>query len=443
MSNNADNRSPFLANFEQLEATLNGDASTGIHQIRRAGIERFNQLGLPTNRDEEWRYTSLVPLTERTFHRASSATTTAAVRKTLSYGFDDPESDRLVFVNGEYIQEFSRIGELPRGASVTNLAAAIVGESQEIERLFTDSPALRNDAFAALNTAFIRDGACIRLADGCVLERPIHLLFVSTSEGDGATASHPRNIIVLGKDARATVIEEYAGSDGERYFTNPVTDIVVGEGGELNHCKLQHESAEAIHIGNLVARQASRSNLTTVSVCFGSALVRNTSSTILGGEYAHCTMDGLYVANGTQQVDNHTTIDHAAPNCTSHELYKGVLDEKGRGVFSGKIIVRQDAQKTDSKQSNMNLLLSDDAVIDTKPQLEIFADDVKCTHGATIGQLNDDAIFYLRARGVGITEARQMLTYAFATDIIDRIADEPAREHLDAILARRLKQSSE
>lgn len=433
-----DTRQIFRDNFELLESGNGNASSTPIHELRRQAFERFDQLGVPTSRHEEWRFTPLSPLTSTTFATMHGRSSTPSSLPLRTLGFDDPEAHQLVFIDGVYAPSLSRFHAIADGLVLSGLADAL--QSEEASTIIPHlerSASTEKDAFLALNTAFVRDGAYIRVADGVSVERPIHLLFLSTSI-DTAIASHPRTLIVAGADASATIIEEYSGIEGGQYFTNPATDLVLAGRARVTHCKLQHESPKGVHIGAFNAVQSRESVLKSVTVTFGSALVRNNTGTVLNGEGAHATLDGLYVVNGAQTVDNHTTIDHAVANCTSHELYKGILDGDGRGVFSGKIVVRQDAQKTDSKQSNSNLLLSNNAVIDAKPQLEIFADDVKCTHGATIGQLDEKQIFYLRSRGIDRNEARGMLTYAFASDIIDRVDDKAARVWLDDLLAQRL-----
>jgi Fe-S cluster assembly protein SufD len=275
-----------------------------------------------------------------------------------------------------------------------------------------------------------------------ILETPIHLVFVTTAAGEG-TVSHPRNLVVAGVGSQATVVESYLGLEEELYFTNAVSEIAAGERAVLDHYKVQHESREAFHVANLQVHQEQASKFSTHYLGFGGALVRNEVRAALEGEGCECTINGLYMAGDRQHLDNHTVIDHAKPHCASHELYKGILDGKAHGVFNGKIFVRQDAQKTDAKQTNKTLLLSDDAVINTKPQLEIYADDVKCTHGATVGQLDADAIFYLRSRGIGREAARSLLTFAFANDIISRVKVEPIRARLEQTLlaAQQLSQT--
>jgi len=440
MSSTIDSKTTFLSSFETFERNLNGESALPLHELRRSAIARFDQLGFPTQRDEEWRFTNISPLTEGRFRSVPFAEPTAPTREQLeAISFDDPTAHRLVFVDGQFAESLSRILPTPDGVMIGGLALALKNEPARVETYIASLPESQMSAFAALNTAFLRDGAFIAIPDGVVVEEPIHLLFIGAASEDGV-ALHPRNVIVAGRSAQATVIEEYAGLDAAgRYFTNPVTQILLGANATVDHYKIQHESAEAVHVGTQYARLERDSTLTTFAISFGSRLLRNNSAVTLDGTGAHCTLDGLYLTNGSELVDNHTVIDHAVPHCTSHELYKGILNDDSRAVFGGRIVVRPDAQKTDSKQTNMNLLLSDRAIIDTKPQLEIYADDVKCTHGATIGQLEEKMIFYLRARGIGQAEARAILTYAFAAELVERIKVESVRQHLDELLGRRLE----
>ena len=326
---------------------------------------------------------------------------------------------------------------MPGDVTVASLAGVLQGRSSVVEPYLGKFASHKTHSFVALNTAFIRDGAVVIIPEGAVVEEPIHLLFFSTTAGE-PTVSHPRVLIVAGRNSRATVIESYLGPAGHIYFTNAVTEVVLAENARLDHYKVQHESDEAFHIATMQVRLERDSNFSSHAITLGAALGRNEVNAYLNATGCECTLNGLYLAAGQQVVDNHTRIDHAQPHCASHELYKGILDDEARGVFNGKIYVHQDAQKTDAKQTNKTLLLSQDAVINTKPQLEIFADDVKCTHGATIGQLDDESLFYLRSRGIGVEEARAILTFAFANDIIRRIAVAPLRARLeDHLLASR------
>ncbi|MEK7341221.1 MAG: Fe-S cluster assembly protein SufD, partial [Candidatus Binatota bacterium] len=297
----------------------------------------------------------------------------------------------------------------------------------------------REHAFVALNTALMRDGAFVYVPAGEMVKEPIQLLFISVA-GKEATVSHPRNLIVIGRGGQATVVESYCGVEEEIYFTNAVTEIVVGENGVGEHYKVQREGGKAFHIATLQARLERNSNFSSHSISLGGALVRNEVNAVLDGEGGECTLNGLYMVSGGQHVDNHTRIDHVKAHCNSRELYKGVLDGKSRGVFSGKIYVHEGAEKTDAKQTNNNLLLSQEALIDTKPQLEIYNNDVKCAHGSTIGQLDQDAIFYLRSRGISREDARNLLTYAFASDVISRIRIDPMRAQMDELLLAKFQK---
>jgi len=336
-------------------------------------------------------------------------------------------------VNGAFSEDLSSDVALGNGVRVSSLARAIKSGTASVERHLGKIAPFEQHTFTALNTAFISDGTYIELAADTVVEQPIHLVFIS--EGDGV--SHPRNLIVAGRHSRATVIESYVSLRDSGYFTNAVTEISLGEGARLDHYKLQRESEKAFHVGTVQIREARDSQLHSFSLAVGGSLARTNIYTSLDGDAATCTLNGLYLTDGTQHVDNQTSIEHIAPNCPSHELYKGVLDGRSHGVFNGKVYVHPEAQKTDGKQSNNNLLLSPSARVDTKPQLEIFADDVKCTHGATVGRLDDVAMFYLNSRGIGPETARMLLTYAFAADVLETIPLVRLREQLEKMVLAR------
>jgi Fe-S cluster assembly protein SufD len=294
------------------------------------------------------------------------------------------------------------------------------------------------EAFPALNTAFLQDGAFVSVEDGVQLDLPIHIVYVSGLRAEPFFTS-PRNVVLTGRGSRLSILETYVACGKNMYLTNAVTEIVIGRDSVVEHDKLQHESEHAYHIGTTSVRQHEGSRYVSNAISLGGSIVRNGVTATLGEERCESTLNGLSLATGRQLVDNHTAIDHASPNCVSHELYKAILSGKSRGVFNGKIFVRKDAQKTDAKQTNKTLLLSDDAVIDTKPQLEIFADDVKCTHGATVGQLDQEQIHYLRSRGIGLDEARDILTFAFAGDVVERVHVAPLRDQLEALVHSRLR----
>jgi Fe-S cluster assembly protein SufD len=342
----------------------------------------------------------------------------------------------LVFTNGHFAPALSSTARLPKNVKAMSLADAIKTERATVEKHLARYADPAEHAFVALNTAYVNDGAFVHIPRGAVVEQPIHLLFVSTA-GDQPTVSHPRNLIVIEEAAQATIVESYASISPDLYFTNAVTEIVAGDSSVVDHYKIQEESEAAYHVARNQVTMGRACNFSTQMVNFGGRLARNEVHATLGGEGIECIVNGLTMIGGQQHVDNHMRIDHAQPHCASHELFKGVLDARASSVFSGRIIVRPGAQKTDAKQSSMNLLLSDDAIANTQPQLEIFADDVKCTHGATIGQLDRDAIFYLQTRGISEREARGLLTYAFANDVIERIKVAPVRERLErAVLDR-------
>jgi Fe-S cluster assembly protein SufD len=420
----------YLSDFERAEQVLAKVGPPALHRLRQAAVERFVALGFPTLHDEEWRFTNLAPLTRLAAQQEPRA-------------FDEEELDRaviragassrLVFVNGRYTPELSSLSPLPPGTVVCSLAEALESHIAKVEPYLGRHADYEEHAFTALNTAFIRDGAFVYLPKGAVVLNPILLVFVSSTPGQ-ALVSHPRNLIVAGANSQARIIENYVSPDGVVSFTNAVTEMIGGEGAVLDHYKVQCESKDAFHIATLQVRQGRASNFSAHSIALGGSLVRNNVNVVLDAEGCECTLNGLSIASGEQLIDNHTRIDHAKPHCTSHELYKGILDGNAKGVFSGRIYVHPDAQKTDAKQTNQTLLLSEGATINTKPQLEIFADDVKCTHGATVGQLDAEALFYLRTRGIDRESARGLLTFAFANDIVSRIKIEPLRAQLEAQL---------
>ena len=412
-----------------------------LQALRKQGMAQFQALGFPTTKNEDWHFTSVAPIAERTFRLAplESANAASVKRADLArFNFGENGWHTLVFVNGAFSEDLSSAAGLGTGVRVSSLARAIKSGTAGIERHLGKIAAFEQHTFTALNTAFINNGAFIELAPDAIFEQPIHLVFISGGEG----VSHPRNLIVAGRHSRATVIESYVSLRDSGYFTNAVTEISLGEGAHLDHYKLQRESESAFHVGTVQIREARDSQLHSFSLAVGGSLARTNIYTSLDGDAATCTLNGLYLADGTQHIDNQTSIEHIAPNCPSHELYKGVLDGRSHGVFNGKVFVHPEAQKTDGKQSNNNLLLSPSARVDTKPQLEIFADDVKCTHGATVGRLDDLAMFYLNSRGIAPEPARMLLTYAFAADVLETIELEPLRKQLEKMVLARFADDS-
>jgi Fe-S cluster assembly protein SufD len=430
----------YRSQFASYERTLNGDAASVLHGMRRAALEHFADLGFPTMRDEEWRFTNVAQIAQTAFVPAApesiSRVTEADITPHLLARVHGP---RMVFVNGFWAPSLSSIDGLPAGVRVESLA--VVGRHREAELLphLGRVAPMDSNAFTALQTAFFRDGAFLAVSDSVEMQEPVHLLFLSTEE-PMPFAAFPRNLIIAGERSRVAVVESHIGLGSGVYMTNTLTEVLVGVGAVVEHDKLQNESSRAFHIGSTCIRQGEKSQVTSNSIALGGLLVRNNVTALFSAECAETTLNGLSLGTGEQLIDNHTTIDHAAPNCLSRELYKSILDGNARGVFNGKIFVRKDAQKTDARQTNRTLLLSDGATIDTKPQLEIFADDVKCTHGATVGQLDEDQVFYLRARGIDETAARDILTFAFAADVVEKIHIESLRDHLKALLQMRLGQ---
>ena len=356
------------------------------------------------------------------------------------FTFGKLAATRLVFVNGHYVAELSSSpAPQPQGVIVGSLAAALAGDAGLIKEHLARYPEGEDNPFVALNAAFFQDGGLIYVPAGKRLEVPVHLLHISTSKEAGAT-SHPRNLIIAEAASQLTVLESYVSTGEGSYFMNAVTEMSLGDGAVVEHVKFQDESRNAYHMAAIHAHLGRSCNFVSHSIATGARISRNSIRTALAGEGVECILNGLYLTRGDQLTDHHMVVEHAQPHCTSHEYYNGILDGRSRGVFHGRILVRQAAQKTDAKQTNKNLLLSEDATVDTKPQLEIYADDVKCTHGATVGQLNEEAIYYLRSRGLGVETARRMLIHAFAGEIIERIRHAPAREELDKLVWERLEQ---
>jgi Fe-S cluster assembly protein SufD len=432
MAQVADRLQPWLA-------TLDGRPRGGsrwLQDLRDQAASRFVELGFPTVRDEEWRFTNVAPIASSEFRPAPVARVDGDGLQAFVYA-DAPL--RVVIVNGRFAPELSRASGLPTGIRFGSLAAAATDHADVVGRYLGQLADAGSRAFAALNTAFTHDGAYVFIPDGVVVEQPLQLLFVSTGDpSQPATMSHPRSLIVAGDRSQVRIVETYVSVPGAKHFTNAVTELVAGEGAVVDHYKVEEESTDAFHIASMHIHAARGSNVSTHAFTLGGRLVRNDIIAVLDGEGAEATLNGLYLVDGDRLVDTHTTIDHAKPHCPSHEVYKGILGGNARAVFNGKIIVRQDAQKTDAKQTNRALLLSDHATINTKPQLEIFADDVKCTHGAAIGQLDEDALFYLRARGLPFAEARDLLIHAFAGEIIDRVRIEPLKQALETELYAQL-----
>ena len=363
---------------------LNAHAPAWLSKLRHEAIGNFAELGFPTTHDEEWLYTNVAALASTPFVPARAKLTEEVRQKIKSLPLADLGCARLTFLNGRYVPELSKLREVPPGVKACSMTSAWRNYGPLLEKHLGRYADAKTHAFVALNTAFFADGAFIEVPKGTVFQKPLHILQVSYGEGK-TTVSHPRNLILVGETAQVSLIETFVSVEDDTTFTNTVTEIVAGEGALVDYTKVQQESDAAYHYARVQVHQERSSSVATHSIQLGGAADARGSPGGSGREGAESHFHGLYVIAGSQHVDNHTIIDHAKPHCSSREVYKGVLDGKSQGVFNGKIIVRPDAQKTDSKQSNKNLLLSEDAIIDTKPQLEIYADDVKCTHGATVG----------------------------------------------------------
>ena len=430
----------YLAGFEAFTSDGGKSAPQWARSLRLSAITRFEELGFPTTKNEDWHFTSVAPIAEREFEplvgRGIATGVTAADLAPFTFGRDDWPT--LVFLNGRFNAALSGITSLPDGVSLMPIARAYDELPLLLEQHLGRIASIDAHTFTALNTAFINDGAVVQVGKDVTVEKPIHLLFLSDAGATNGVAQ-PRNLIVLDRFAKATVIESYAALPGARgeYFTNAVTEAVLGDGATLTHLKLQRESEQAYHVGTFDARQGRDSHLVSFSFAIGGALSRTNVYTELRGDGCGATLNGLYLGDGKQHIDHQTRIEHVEPNTYSRELYKGILDGEAHGVFNGKVFVHPAAQKTDGKQTNNTLLLSEKAQIDTKPQLEIFADDVKCTHGATVGRLDDTALFYMKSRGINARTARELLTYAFAADVLETIEVEEVKEGLETAVLQR------
>lgn len=406
-----------------------------VVSARQSALERFAAHGFPTRREEEWKYTDMSAIGKRaSLEPAPPAPSTDAAARILSQG----SAHLMVFVDGHYSDELSAAGELPAGVRLASLAD-LLNDAADLPEAFFDQ-SHEHTVFAALNNAFATDGAVLNLAPGIVLETPVYLLFIASGQG---AAIYPRNIVIAGEGASATVIEHYLGATDANNFTDVVTQISLGAGAKLQHCKLVQEGSAAFHVAGIHADQAADSRFVSNSFVLGGRLTRNDITSSLNEPGCLCTLNGLYLLDGKQHADHHTRIDHAAPSGTSREYYRGIMNGESRGVFNSKVIVHPHAIKTDAHQANHNLLLSRQAEADTKPQLEIFTDDVKCTHGATVGQLNDDSLFYLRSRGVDAALARSLLVYGFANDIIEKVGAPDLRALIRHLVLERLPQGGQ
>lgn len=427
----------YLENFTEFAKNTARETPPWLRELREFAFARFCSAGFPTTRDEDWRFTNVAALARTLFQLAPE--------NALQLTFSDLErwrmqgaAARMVFVDGHFAPGLSTRGALPDRVTVSSLREEITNGSRSVADHLGRYLDIKRDPFCALNTAFAHDGAFVHVSRGIVVEQPIHLLFISMSSSAPAM-THPRNLIVVEDEGQASIVEEYVSFGIETpAFSNAVTELLAGGNAVVAHTLMECEHLEAYNVSTLRIEQARGANVASHSLLLGGGLVRNNVHPVLAGEGGECLINGLFIGSGRQHLDNYMLVEHHSPHCNSRQFYNGVLDGRAHGVFHGRIIVHRDAQKTDAKQTNRNLLLSDDAQIDTKPQLEIYADDVKCTHGATIGQIADDALFYLRSRGIDKVEARRLLLQAFAGECLDRLNTGALRDYAEAIVQARL-----
>lgn len=431
------NKEWYVSNFKSFEKKLNGQSKSFLHEIRKDALKQLAEFDFPTNKNEEWKYTNISPILKHNFIPAINTIlpkfSNSEIKKFL---FKDFDYHLLVFVNGIYSEELSEVGELPKGVVLGSLNK-IAKENPKLIDGYINKLSKIDNAFNALNTAYASDGLVVIVPDGKIIEKPIQVLYLNSS-GKELVLAMPRNLIIAGKNSQVSVFTNYRGYGEKVYFSNIITEVFVDEYAIVDLCKVQNENLESYHIEKVQAHQKKNSVFNHYNVNFGGAIVRNDINSVLDAEHIETHYYGLYMANEKQHMDNHTFIDHAKPNCMSNEVYKGILDDYSRGVFNGKIIVRQDAQKTNAYQQNKTILLSKTATIDTKPQLEIFADDVKCSHGATIGHLDETSEFYIRSRGVPQELAKSMLIRAFANDVVETIKIEPLKEQINHMIFEHL-----
>ncbi|HYE17199.1 MAG TPA: Fe-S cluster assembly protein SufD [Tepidisphaeraceae bacterium] len=418
------------------EVPAGAGAPAWVDRLRATARARFEKVGFPARRNEAWRFTDVSPIARTAYEPAPRVSTDVAGALLDRFTFRNDDAIEIVLVNGHFDANLSKIGRLPHGAKVMSLAQALATEPDLVEPHLARHAAVDKNPFVALNTGVVTDGAFVYLPAGTKVEQPIHIAALSVG-GERPTASHPRVLIVAGDGASATIVETYAGdpTGAAAYFTNAVTEIVCGADCNIDHCRLQAESPAAHHISTMQVHLGRATNFVSHAVSTGAKLSRNDLNCLMNGEYAYATLNGLVLIGGQQHCDNHTLLHHEKANCPSHELYKHVLAGESSAVFKGQIFVQKDAQKTDSKQTSKTLLLSDDARMNSQPALEIYADDVKCTHGSTTGPADEDMVFYLRTRGVGLEAARHLLTYAFAADVTRRIKVDPFRIRVEDHMA--------
>ncbi len=430
-------QSAYGAAFRQFQEQSSADASW-VKRLRESAFDSFEQHGFPTTDEEEWKYTNLAPLSKMVFERQAVQNVSEDFQLE-QFTYEETRRSQLVFVNGVYRAEMSALDALPEGIVVLDLAYALRDErySEVVRKHLARGADYNVNGLTALNTAFLSSGVFVLVPQGVRVEMPVHLLFLSDSRAL-RPVSFPRVLFVAERESEATLIESYASVDDGAYWTNAVVEVVLEDNARLEHYKVQRESAQAFHIATTTAAVGRSSVFETTTITLGAQMSRHNIAVRLDNEGASCRVDGLYIVGAGQHTDTHSLIDHLQPHCTSRQLYKGILDGKSRAVFNGKVFVHEGAQQTDAQQTNRNLLLSKEARVDTKPQLEIFADDVKCAHGATVGQLEEEELFYLISRGLHPELAQNLLTYGFAEEVIDKIKIESIKAQLDETVLNRL-----
>ena len=427
----------YLENFTEFVQETAEITPQWLHELRETAFARFCAVGFPTTRDEDWRFTNVAALARTPFKLAREREVQFTVSDLVPWRMQDAVA-RMVFVDGHFAPQLSNWGPLPHRTTVNSLRKEIMSRPGMVAGHMGRYLDIERDPYCALNTAFAEDGAYVHVSRGVVLEQPIHLLFISMSSST-PTMTHPRNLIVVEDESQASIVEEYVSfGDETPAFSNVVTELVVGGNAIVTHSMIEREHMQTYNFSTLRVEQARSANVASHSLLLGGGLVRNNVHPVLAGEGGECLINGLFIGSGRQHLDNYMLVEHRSPHCASRQFYNGILEDRAHGVFHGRIIVHKDAQKTDAKQTNRNLLLSDDAQIDTKPQLEIYADDVKCTHGATIGQIEEDALFYLRSRGISEMDARRLLLQAFAGECLDRMEAGALRGYAEAVLQERL-----
>jgi Fe-S cluster assembly protein SufD len=431
----------YVAAFVDFLKTAEDRDVPWLRRLRDDAFAQFQKAGFPTSSAEDWRFTNITPIAGTDFQLPTKENRPISRQEIEPY-FLAGAGCRLVFVNGRFTPELSAVPDASDGIIARSLAKQIATDSETVEVNLGRFLDTKRDAFSALNTAFLEDGAYVHIREGLVPERPLHLLFVSVG-GDAPLMTHPRNLIIAEKGSEATIVEEYVSLGKGRLLSNAATEVVVEDAANVSHYRIERESVETFHVSTLRLQQGRDTNVASHSLLLGGTLIRNNVHPVLAGVGGECLVNGLFLGTGREHLDNYMLVEHRSPHCQSRQFYNGILDQHAHGVFHGRIIVHRDAQKTDAKQTNRNLLLSDEAQIDSKPQLEIFADDVKCTHGATIGQIDEGALFYLRTRGIDELSARRLLLESFARECLDRMSQGPARSHVETLLLGRVFQMGE